>query len=103
MSYLYHIKQTLKPKAMKTKNEVIEFIKSESNLGNAIVSASIGNGGSGLNISSFDMSGDVEDMDFDGKVNPCDDIKDWVEYDENMYSVYQFSDDSGLKIQVVTF
>jgi len=51
----------------------------------------------------MDMSSDLEDMDFDGKVEPCDDILSWREYDAQFYSTYQFSDDNGLKIQVVTF
>lgn len=88
---------------MKTKKQVIDFVRSESENGNSVVYATIGNGGAGLEISSMDISSDLEDMDFDGKVEPCDDIKGWIEYDENMYSVYQFSDDNGLKYQVVTF
>lgn len=88
---------------MKTKNEVIEFIRTECAYGDSIAYATIGNGGAGLEISSMDISSDIEDMDFDGKVEPCEDIKGWVEYDPNMYSVYQFSDDNGLKYQVVTF
>lgn len=88
---------------MKTREEVISFIKSESNYGNSIVYATIGQGGVGLVISSYDISDDIEGMDFDGKVEPCDDILSWNEYDANMYSTYQFSDDNGSKIQVVTF
>lgn len=91
---------------MKTKEQVIDFIKSESYYGNSISYATIGQGGVGLEISSYDFSSDLEDMDFDGLVRNCDicdDIKGWAEYDENMYSVYQFSDDSGLKYQIVTY
>jgi len=88
---------------MKTKNQVIDFIKSESDNGNAIVYATIGNGGAGLTISSYDFTEDLEYMDFDGKVEPCDDILSWREYDAQFYSVYQFSDNGGLKIQIVTF
>ncbi len=88
---------------MKTKKEVIEFIRSESENGNSVVYATIGNGGAGLTISSMDISSDLEDMDFDGKVEPCDDILSWREYDAQFYSTYQFSDDNGLKYQIVTF
>lgn len=88
---------------MKTKEQVIDFIRSESECGNQIAYATIGQGGAGLEVSSFDFSDDLENMDFDGKVEPCDDIKGWSEYDEDICSVYQFSDDNGLKIQVVTF
>lgn len=88
---------------MKTKNEVIEFIRTECAYGNSIAYATLGNGGSGLTVSCYDFSDDIEGMDFDGKVEPCDDIKGWAEYDENMYSVYQFSDDNGLKYQIVIF
>ena len=91
---------------MKTKNEVIEFIRSESENGNAIVYATIGQGGAGLTISSYDFTYDLYDMDFDGKVRPdkvCDDILSWREFDAQHFSVYQFSDDNGLKYQVVTF
>jgi hypothetical protein len=88
---------------MRTRENVIDFIRSESVNGNSIAYATIGQGGAGLEVSSYDFSDDLEDMDFDGIVEPCDDIKGWAEYDENMYSVYQFSDDSGLKYQIVTF
>ena len=91
---------------MRTRENVIDFIRSESVNGNSIAYATIGQGGAGLEVSSYDFSDDLDNMDFDGKVRPddvCDDIKGWVEYDENMYSVYQFSDDSGLKYQIVTF
>lgn len=91
---------------MKTRIEVLDFIKDQSNYGNSIVYATIGQGGCGLGISSYDISDDIEGMDFDGLVRPCsvcDDIKGSKEYDEQFNAVYQFSDDSGLKYQIVTY
>ena len=88
---------------MRTKQQVLDFLRDQSNFGNQIISASIGNGGSGLNISSYDMTEDLENMDFDGKVEPCEDLKSWREFDADDYTAYQFSDDSGLKIQVLIF
>lgn len=88
---------------MKTKQQVLDFLREESDFGNQIISASLGNGGSGLNISSYDITDDLEDMDFDGKVEPCEDLKSWREFDADYYTAYQFSDDSGFKIQVLTF
>ena len=88
---------------MKTRDDVIDFIKNQSVYGNSIVYTTIGNGGCGLVDSSFDFSSDLDNMYFNGKVEPCNDIKNWTEYDANMYSVYQFSDDNGLKIQIVIF
>lgn len=91
---------------MKTKEQVIDFIRSESEYGNQIAYATLGNGGAGLEVSSFDFSDDLKNMDFDGLVRPCsvcDDIKGSKEYDEQFNAVYQFSDGSGLKYQVVTF
>lgn len=88
---------------MKTQEQVLDFLKDLSNNGNAIVSASIGNGGSGLDISSYDITDDLEDMDFDGKIEPCEDLKSWNEYDPQYYTAYQFSDDNGFAIQVLTW
>jgi hypothetical protein len=88
---------------MKTKEEVLSFLTDQSNCGNQIIAAYIGNGGSGLDISSLDISPDLENMDFDGKVDPCEDIRSWSEYDSQFYTTYQFSDENGLIVQVLTW
>ena len=88
---------------MKTRQQVLDFLRDQSNIGNQIVSASIGNGGCGLNVSSYDIAEDLESMDFDGKTEPCEDLKSWREFDADYYTAYQFSDDNGFKAQVLTF
>ena len=88
---------------MKTKKQVIDFIKGELEQGNSIISASLGNGGSGLEVSMLDITEDLKNMDFDGIAKPCEeasDLKDlgFIAADSE---VYQFSDEKGLKIQVI--
>ena len=81
--------------------QVLSILKDQYNNGNAIISASIGNGGSGLDISINNITEDLENMVFDGPVEPCDDLKSWVGYNDEEYSAYQWSDDNGFKIQVL--
>ena len=94
---------------MKTKKEVLEFAKGELLNNNLLVLATLGNGGSGLNliqnqnenfIGSF--ISELEGLLFDGLVNACNDIKESNYYNEN-YEVYQFSDNNNYKIQIVAF
>ena len=88
---------------MKTREEVLSFLSVESNYGNKIIAAYIGNGVCGLDISSMDISGELAEMNFDGKVEPCDDLKDWAKYDRQSSSTYQFSDKNGLIVQVLVY
>lgn len=94
---------------MKTKNEVIEFVKSELSSNNTLVIATLGNGGSGLDL--MQSQGDdtinsfITELDgysFDGLVEPCEDIQDSEYYNEDC-EVYQFSDNNGYKLQIVAF
>lgn len=94
---------------MKTKNEVIEFVKSELSSNNTLVIATLGNGGSGLEL--MQSQGDdtinnfITELDgysFDGLVEPCEDIQNSKYYNEDC-EVYQFSDNNGYKLQIITF
>lgn len=93
---------------MKTKNEVIDFVKSELSSNNTLVIATMGQGGSGLDLmkSQDDESinnfiSELNRYSFDGLVEPCDDIQDSEHYNEDC-EVYQFSD-NDYKLQIVTF
>lgn len=94
---------------MKTKKEVIEFAKSELSWNNALVVASLGNGGAGLDLMQNqddeyinDFITELDGYSFDGAVEACDDIKESEYYNEDS-EVYQFSDNNGYKLQIVTF
>lgn len=93
---------------MKTKNEVIEFAKSELSSNNTLVIATLGNGGSGLDlmhnqdqdfINNFIV--ELEGYSFDGLVDACNDIRKSEYYNEDC-EVYQFSD-NNYKLQIVVF
>lgn len=94
---------------MKTKNEVIAFVKSEFECNNTLIIASLGNGGAGLELMStqdeYWINSFVNELiqySFDGAVQPCDDITGHASYDAGC-EVYQFSEKNGYKIQVMTF
>ena len=94
---------------MKTKKEVIEFVKSELATNNSLVLASMGNGGAGLDIMQSqdddfanNFASELEDASFDGLGDACDDIKEFEYYNEDC-EVYQFSDNNGYKLQIVVF
>lgn len=97
------MKTTQKNRQELTAGQVLNFLSDLFYSGNAIISASIGNGGVGLDISRYDITDDLEDMDFDGAVEPCDDLKSWVGYNDEEHSAYQWSDDNGFKIQVLVW
>ena len=94
---------------MKTKKEVIEFVKSELSSNSSLVLASVGNGGSGLDIMQNqdddfvnNFISELEGSSFDGLVDACDDIKESEYYNEDC-EVYQFSDNNGYKLQIMVF
>lgn len=94
---------------MKTKNEVIEFAKSELSSNNTLIVATLGNGGNGLDLMQNqddeyinDFITELDGYLFDGTVEACDDIKESEYYNEDS-EVYQFSDNNGYKLQIVTF
>lgn len=93
---------------MKTKNEVIEFAKSELSSNNLLVIATLGNGGSGLDLTQNqnedfinNFISELEGYSFDGLVDACEDIEESEYYNEDC-EVYQFSD-NDYKLQIATF
>lgn len=93
---------------MKTKNEVIDFAKSELSSNNTLIIATLGNGGSGLDlmqnqdqdfINNFIV--ELEGHSFNGLVDACNDIRKSEYYNEDC-EVYQFSD-NNYKLQIVVF
>ena len=94
---------------MKTKKEVIEFVKSELSSNNALILATSGNGGSGLALiqnqeDDFinNLVSELKGYSFDGIVDACNDIRESEYYNDNC-EVYQFNDDQGYSIQIVVF
>ena len=94
---------------MKTKKEVIEFVKSELSNNNSLILATLGSGGSGLDLIQNqdddiinNFTSELEEYLFDGLVDACDDIRNSEYYNENC-EVYQFSDNIRYSIQIVTF
>lgn len=93
---------------MKTKNEVIDFAKSELSNNNTLVVATLGNGGSGLNLMQNqdqdfinNFIAELEGYSFEGIAEVCDDIKESGYY-SNECQVYQFSD-NDYNLQIVVF
>lgn len=94
---------------MKTKSEVIEFVKNELVYNNGVLVASLGNGGSGAALMS-DMDEDdienfvneLEECEFTGLVEPSEDIIDnpCFENEENP-EVYQFEGEDGFYYQIM--
>ena len=90
---------------MKTKEQIIAFVTTELKNGNAIVIATLGNGGSGLTLLQGDCTEFIEDLDtysFDGIVEGCPDITE-SEYIEEASEIYQFSGNDGYKVQILTY
>lgn len=92
---------------MKTKNEVIEFAKSELSSNNTLVIATLGNGGAGLTLLQDDdedfinnFASGLNEAEFDGVVEPSADIEE-SEYYNSDSIVYQFIYDNGLIIQIL--
>lgn len=93
---------------MKTKHEIIDFVKSELSNNNALVVTSLGNGSTGLDLMQNqdqdfinNFIAELEGYSFDGLVDACDDIKESEYYNEDC-EVYQFSD-NNYKLQIVVF
>lgn len=87
---------------------IIDKLRDEVCCGNSIVTATIGNGGSGLNVARGAEAEDIIDYlefcFFNGEVEPCDDISDYL---EPGCKVYEFEELSGegnpLKTQVIIY
>lgn len=89
-----------------TKEEVLSFLQSELECGNSIITATIGQGGAGLDISNTDITGDLKDMQFNGLADLiCDDIVDCEEtQDCTVYEFETLSDKNNpLRIQVCVY
>jgi hypothetical protein len=95
------MKTTQENRIEMTEEQVLNFLKDLCLQGNSIVSASIGNGGVGLDISPLDITDYLKNMYFDGLVEPCDDLKDWNGYNSDCMA-YQWGD-NGFRIQVLVW
>lgn len=97
---------------MKTKNEVIEFVKNELESNNTLVVSTMGNGGAGLTYVQFGdvaIESFIEDLNFwypnfDGLVSFGDfpDIENDKFYNSDC-DVYQLSGLNGGYIQIMTY
>lgn len=90
---------------MKTKEQIIEFVATELKLGNSVIIATLGTGGSGLTLLQGDCIEFIEELDtysFDGKVEGCLDIME-SEYMEDVSEIYRFSGGNGYKVQILTY
>lgn len=90
---------------MKTKEQIIEFVATELKLGNSVIIATLGTGGSGLTLLQGDCIEFIEELNtyfFDGKVEGCPDITE-SEYIEEASEIYQFSRNDGYKVQILTY
>ena len=89
-----------------SKEEVIDFLRGEIECGNKIITSTIGQGGSGLDISDNNITTDLEDMQFNGLAELiCDDIANYEEAEGS--TVYEFTETSNegnpLRIQVCVY
>lgn len=90
---------------MKTKEQIIEFVATELKLGNSVIIATLGTGGSGLTLLQGDCIEFIEELDtysFDGIIEGCPDITE-SEYIEEASEIYQFSGENGYKVQILTY
>lgn len=83
-----------------TKQEVINFVKSEIECGNSILTATLGNGGAGESLVNNNSIIDIlESFEFVGEVEPSDDIAESTHYDASWHT-YQFNGANGFYIQI---
>lgn len=83
-----------------TKTQVINFVKSELECGNCILSASMGNGGAGgILVSDPSFPTYLESLEYMGQVEPCDDIIASPCYDP-YWPTYQFNGANGFFVQI---
>ena len=84
-----------------TEDQVLDFLHNLSVFGDSTIYCSIGPGASGLDITTDDLTPALVGMAFDGRVEPCDDLKSWEGYNEDDYAAYQWSDANGFKFQAL--
>ena len=83
-----------------TKQQVIDFVMSELECGNCILSASMGNGGAGgILVSNPGFPAYLESLEYVGPVDPCDDILASPCYDPS-WPTYQFNGANGFFVQI---
>ena len=83
-----------------TKEQVINFIKSELECGNSILVATLGTGGAGEDIvNNIDFAEFLKSLDFVGEVEPSADIAESANYD-TAWRTYQFNGTNGFYIQI---
>lgn len=84
-----------------TEEQVLDFLHNLSVFGDCTIYCSIGTGASGLDITTDDLTQALVGMTFDGRVEPCDDLKSCGCYNEDDYAAYQWSDANGFKFQAL--
>lgn len=88
------------------KETVLEFLRSECQMGNSIIVSTMGNGGAGLTILSGEIDDFLEelsDMDYvDGLAEP-EDIEDFEDYNPHGYRIHRFDGENGYYVLVATY
>lgn len=94
---------------MKSKKEVIAFAKYELEMNNTLVTATVGNGGSGIDLMQTQDEDAIDTFEkelngycFDGLAEDAKEIKD-SEYYDACGEIYQFSDNNGYRVHILTF
>ena len=83
-----------------TKEQIINFVKSELECGNSILVATLGNGGAGDGlISDAGFPEYLESLEFVGMVEPSADIAESANYDTT-WRTYQFNGTNGFYVQI---
>ena len=83
-----------------TKKQVIDFVRSELECGDSVLTATLGNGGAGgILINNPAFPAYLESLEFMGPVKPIDDIIASPCYDPSMRT-YQFNGANGFHIQI---
>lgn len=83
-----------------TKKQVIDFVKSELECGDSVLSSTAGNGGAGaILVSDPSFPAYLESLEYVGPVEPIDDIIASPCYDPSMRT-YQFNGANGFFVQI---
>ena len=83
-----------------TKNQVVDFVRTELECGNSVLAATLGNGGAGgILVSDPAFAAYLESLEYVGPVEPIDDIISSPCYDPSMHT-YQFDGANGFFVQI---
>lgn len=83
-----------------TKQQVINFVKTELECGNCVLSSTAGNGGAGgILVMDPSFPAYLESLEYVGRVEPIDDIIASPYYDPSMHT-YQFDGANGFFVQI---